>query len=43
MPDIKFGDICPTCKGVMATGNRFCRLACYDAQSKLKEGEDDDA
>ena len=27
--EIEFTDTCPTCKGRMAKGNRYCSLACY--------------
>lgn len=25
-----FSEICPNCKGRMAKGNKFCKIACYN-------------
>ena len=36
-----FSDTCPVCKGPMATGNKFCRIACWEgAEGQIRLEED---
>ena len=30
-------DICPTCKGEMARGNKYCKNKCYENRDKQNE------